>query len=86
MDLKNPFDLTGKIAWINGASRGIGAATARILSYHGAHVICTSRKLDSVEAVAAAIQAGGSDEARAAMRAHLIQSQKRFQTLTLQEV
>ena len=41
---------------------------------------------DEHRAIAAAIQAGGSDEARAAMRAHLIQSQKRFQTLTLQEV
>lgn len=60
------FDLTGKTALVSGASRGIGEAIAHVLAAHGAHVVCTSRKLDGCEAVATAIRdAGGSAEARA---------------------
>ena len=60
------FDLSGKTALISGASRGIGESIARLLAAHGAHVVCTSRKLDGCEAVAAAIRAdGGSAEAHA---------------------
>jgi NAD(P)-dependent dehydrogenase (short-subunit alcohol dehydrogenase family) len=60
------FDLSGKTALISGASRGIGEAIALLLAAHGAHVVCTSRKIDGCEAVAAAIRAGGgSAEAHA---------------------
>lgn len=60
------FDLTGNTALVNGASRGIGAAIASLLAAQGAHVLLTSRKMESCEAVAADIRAaGGSAEARA---------------------
>jgi NAD(P)-dependent dehydrogenase (short-subunit alcohol dehydrogenase family) len=60
------FDLSGKTALVSGASRGIGEAIARLLAAHGAHVICTSRKLEGCEAVASSIRAdGGSAEAHA---------------------
>jgi NAD(P)-dependent dehydrogenase (short-subunit alcohol dehydrogenase family) len=53
------FDLSGRVALINGASRGIGAAIANLLAAHGAEVVVTSRKAAGVEAVAEAIRAAG---------------------------
>lgn len=58
------FDLTGKIALVTGASRGIGEEIAKLLAEQGAHVIVSSRKLDGCQLVADAIVAqGGSAEA-----------------------
>ncbi len=58
------FDLTGKVALVSGASRGIGEEIAKLLSEQGAHVIVSSRKIDDCTAVAEAIcDAGGSAEA-----------------------
>ena len=54
------FDLSGRVALITGASRGIGAATARLLAEQGAHVVVSSRKQADLDRVAAEIaQAGG---------------------------
>jgi len=62
----NLFDLTGKIALVTGASRGIGEAIAKLLAEQGAHVIVSSRKVEDCQTVADAItQAGGSAEALA---------------------
>jgi 3-oxoacyl-[acyl-carrier protein] reductase len=61
-----PIDLTGRIALVTGANRGIGAVIARRLARAGAHVVVTARHLDGAEAVAADIRAtGGSAEAAA---------------------
>lgn len=60
----NLFDLTGKIALVTGASRGIGESIAMLLAEQGAHVIVSSRKIDGCQTVAdAIINAGGSAEA-----------------------
>ncbi len=53
------FDLSGRVALITGASRGIGEATARLLAEQGAHVIVSSRKQEDLDKVAAAITAAG---------------------------
>jgi len=58
------FDLSGRIALVSGASRGIGEAVARLLAEYGAHVIVSSRKREDCEAVAASIrESGGRAEA-----------------------
>ena len=53
------FDLTGKVAIVTGASRGIGAAIALALAGAGAHVVLASRKQEGLDAVAAEIVANG---------------------------
>lgn len=54
-------DLTGQIALVTGASKGIGAATAKALAAAGAHVVITARDAKSLEAIEEAIfEAGGS--------------------------
>lgn len=55
------FDLTGKVALVTGASRGIGESIAHLLAQYGAHVIVSSRKQESCETVAAAIRDKGGN-------------------------
>lgn len=51
----------GKVALVTGASRGIGAATAKALAALGAHVIITARTAKDLEAVEDSIfNAGGN--------------------------
>jgi 3-oxoacyl-[acyl-carrier protein] reductase len=55
-----------RVAFVTGASRGIGAAIAQRLAKDGFHVVAVARSLDKLEAVAAEIKsAGGSAEALA---------------------
>src|SRR5512145_2383832 len=53
------FDLSGRVALVTGASRGIGEAIAQGLAQHGAEVIVSSRKQEACDAVAAGIVAAG---------------------------
>jgi len=55
----NQADLNGKVAVVNGASRGIGEAIARGLAACGAHVVVTSRRLEGVQEIADSIMLGG---------------------------
>ncbi len=44
----NPFDLTGKVAIVTGASRGLGQEFGRALAAAGADLVITSRNVDSL--------------------------------------
>jgi NAD(P)-dependent dehydrogenase (short-subunit alcohol dehydrogenase family) len=78
----NLFDLTGKIALVTGASRGIGESIAKLLAEQGAHVIVSSRKVEDCQVVADAIIAnGGSAEALACHVGDLEQIKKTFATI-----
>ncbi len=50
--IKNLFNLEGKVAIVTGASKGIGEAIARGLAEFGAKVVVSSRKQEAVDAVA----------------------------------
>jgi NAD(P)-dependent dehydrogenase (short-subunit alcohol dehydrogenase family) len=54
-------DLTGRVAVVTGASRGIGEAIAAGLAAAGARLVLASRKLEGVEAVAELIRAKGGE-------------------------
>lgn len=65
--IRQRFDLTGKVALVTGASKGIGAAIAHALAELGASVVVSSRKQDAVDTVAGEIaEAGGEASAIAA--------------------
>ncbi len=67
-----PFEMTGKVAVVNGASRGIGEAIARGLAACGAQLVLSSRSQESVQEVADDIVAGGGKAvARACHAGHL---------------
>jgi NAD(P)-dependent dehydrogenase (short-subunit alcohol dehydrogenase family) len=55
------FDLTGQVAVITGASRGIGRAIATDMAQAGARVVVSSRKVEACEAVVASIRAAGGE-------------------------
>lgn len=73
------FDLTDRVAMVTGASRGIGEEIAKLLAAQGAHVIVTSRKVESCQAVVDNIKAaGGSAEALACHVGSLEDIEKTF--------
>jgi NAD(P)-dependent dehydrogenase (short-subunit alcohol dehydrogenase family) len=46
--MAHPFDLSGKVAIVTGASRGLGQTFARALARAGADLVITSRTVDSL--------------------------------------
>ncbi len=60
------FDLTGQVALLTGASKGMGRCMAMALAQHGSKVVVSSRKLDQCEAAVAEInEACGAEMATA---------------------
>jgi NAD(P)-dependent dehydrogenase (short-subunit alcohol dehydrogenase family) len=56
------LNLTGKVALITGASRGLGAATARLLAAEGARLALSARSAEMLDATAADILAASGTE------------------------
>nr|WP_298248989.1 SDR family oxidoreductase [uncultured Halomonas sp.] len=50
------FDVSGKVAFVSGSSRGLGYALASGLAFHGVKVVIHGRKQSSVDEAAAKIQ------------------------------
>jgi NAD(P)-dependent dehydrogenase (short-subunit alcohol dehydrogenase family) len=74
------LDLSGKVALVTGASKGIGAAIARAYAEHGARVMLSSRKQEALEETAKTIDgetavyaanAGNPEQARGCVSATL---------------
>jgi len=54
-------DFSGRVALVVGASRGIGAGTARAFAAAGASVVITARSADALQDVASGITAAGGE-------------------------
>jgi NAD(P)-dependent dehydrogenase (short-subunit alcohol dehydrogenase family) len=55
------IDLAGRVAFITGASSGLGAQFARVLSRAGAGVVLAARRMDRLKALRAELEAEGGD-------------------------
>ncbi len=58
--IKEKFDLSGRIAIVTGAGRGLGKGIAHALAEVGADVVCTARTASQIEATASEIETLGS--------------------------
>ncbi|MFC5702767.1 SDR family NAD(P)-dependent oxidoreductase [Cohnella faecalis] len=56
-----PFDLTGKVAMITGASKGIGFGLAKALAHAGAKVAVAARNREQLDHLVSEIRADGGD-------------------------
>jgi NAD(P)-dependent dehydrogenase (short-subunit alcohol dehydrogenase family) len=65
-DVRNPFDLSGRVAVVTGGTRGLGLAMARGFARAGAEVVVVSRKPEACDEVVAALRAEGAKAAACA--------------------
>ncbi len=59
MGIQNLFDLTGKVALVTGASRGLGRAMSLALAEAGCHLALNARKAESLQEISGQIRGIG---------------------------
>ncbi|MGB5498126.1 MAG: glucose 1-dehydrogenase [Maribacter sp.] len=79
-NIHSKFDLSGKVAIVTGSSQGIGKAIARGLAEQGAKVVVSSRKQESVDAVATEFNADGLETV--GIQCHIGHTQQRQSLIT----
>ena len=57
--MSDPFDLTGKVALVTGASQGLGERFARVLADRGAKVALAARQVEKLESLERDIERSG---------------------------
>ena len=55
------LDLSGRVAFVSGASSGLGAQFARTLSHAGAAVVLAARRVERLKTLRAEIESTGGD-------------------------
>jgi 3-oxoacyl-[acyl-carrier protein] reductase len=65
--MSDPFDLSGKVALVTGASQGLGRRFAETLAAHGASVGLAARQTDKLEVLRRALEAAGGRAASTAL-------------------
>jgi len=65
--MSDPFDLTGRVALVTGASQGLGQRFARVLAEHSAAVGVAARQLDKLRELERAIAGEGGRVASVAL-------------------
>ncbi len=55
------LDLSGRVAFVTGASSGLGAQFARVLAHAGAGVVLAARRIDRLKTLRAELEAAGGD-------------------------
>lgn len=79
-NINSKFDLSDKVAIVTGSSQGIGKSIAQGLAEQGAKVVVSSRKQESVDAVAAEFKAIGYEAV--GIQCHIGDSQQRQSLIT----
>ena len=80
----NPFDLSGKVAIVTGASRGLGQYFGRALAKAGADLVITSRNIDALQDFKTEIEALGRKAFPVALDVRDYDSIQRMVTLTIE--
>jgi NAD(P)-dependent dehydrogenase (short-subunit alcohol dehydrogenase family) len=60
-DMAYDIDLSGRVAFITGASSGLGEQFARVLSRAGAGVVLAARRIERLKTLRAELEAAGGD-------------------------